>query len=122
MSETPSSASASSRNVSHRTLRHRLSVPRWLRHITTYGAAYDRFLQDYPGYARTTSTFDGLRRKQFTRLAGSGEVYVDYMGGGLYPEGLVAQHAAQLKDSLFGNIHSVSNRSSGIIVVTLDIY
>ena len=42
--------------------------------------AFDDFVTQYPEY-RKTWILDSLRRSDYTRLAHSGEVYVDYMGG-----------------------------------------
>ncbi|KAF8627654.1 hypothetical protein AX15_004347 [Amanita polypyramis BW_CC] len=70
--------------------------------------AYRTFLHDFPEY-RLTWILDVLRRSDFTRLDQSGETYVDYMGGALYPESLIRAHTDFLGRSIFGNTHSVSN-------------
>jgi molybdenum cofactor sulfurtransferase len=44
------------------------------------------------------------------RLERTGETYVDYMGGALYPESLIRVHTDFLNRSVMGNTHSVSNR------------
>jgi len=49
-----------------------------------------------------------LRSTEFSRLESSGTVYVDYMGGSLYPESLVSRHLELLKTGVFGNTHSDS--------------
>ena len=49
-----------------------------------------------------------LRPTEFSRLKSSGTVYVDYMGGSLYPESLVSRHLELLKAGVFGNTHSDS--------------
>lgn len=54
-------------------------------------SAYAEFLGSYPEY-RHTWIIDSLRKSEFSRLARSGETYVDYMGGSLYPENLVRAH------------------------------
>jgi hypothetical protein len=71
--------------------------------------AYGSFLKTYPEY-QLTWILDTLRRSDFSRLALSGETYVDYMGGSLHPESLVQCHAAFLSKTVMGNTHSVSNR------------
>lgn len=70
--------------------------------------AYKAFLKEYPQY-QLTWILDALRRTDFARLDRSGEAYVDYMGGSLYPESLIQVHANFLQRSILGNTHSVSN-------------
>ncbi|KZP18379.1 PLP-dependent transferase [Athelia psychrophila] len=72
--------------------------------------AYKAFLKAYPEY-KLTETLDTLRQSDFTRLDRTGETYVDYMGGSVYPESLVRQHTSFLNNSVMGNTHSVSNSS-----------
>ena len=72
-------------------------------------AIYKYFLQQYPEY-KLTWLLDSLRKSDFTRLEKSGEVYVDYMGGSLYPESLVRIHSTFLQENILGNTHSVNNR------------
>ena len=50
---------------------------------------------------------DKLRETDYKRLAD--EVYVDYMGGSLYPESLIRVHTAFLQRHVLGNTHSVNN-------------
>lgn len=57
-----------------------------------------------------TWILDTLRRTDYTRLERTGETYVDYMGGALYPESLIRVHTDFLNRSVLGNTHSVSNR------------
>jgi hypothetical protein len=71
--------------------------------------AYDVFLKTFPEY-QLTSVLDDLRASDFSRLDTTGETYVDYMGGALYPESLIRRHAAFLTNNVLGNTHSVSNR------------
>lgn len=54
------------------------------------------------------AALSALRPTEFTRLKSSGTVYVDYMGGSLYPESLVSRHLELLKAGVFGNTHSDS--------------
>ena len=71
--------------------------------------AYKSFLRQHPEY-KLTWLLDSLRKSDFKRLEKSGEVYVDYMGGSLYPESLVRMHSAFLQENVLGNTHSVNNR------------
>jgi hypothetical protein len=89
--------------------------------------AYKQFLHDFPGTPslrilsfsglmtvaeyKLTWILDTLRRTDYGRLIDSGETYVDYMGGSIYPESLVRVHMDFLSRNVFGNTHSVSNRS-----------
>jgi len=93
--------------------------------------AFQEFLREYPGEPslmhhcsslatltpilrlleyQLTWILDTLRRTDYTRLEHSGETYVDYMGGALYPESLIRVHTDFLNRSVLGNTHSVSNR------------
>jgi molybdenum cofactor sulfurtransferase len=71
---------------------------------------YDQFLQKYPGYLQTIA-IDDLRSRDYKRLDESGQVYLDYTGGGLYAESQVRAHQELLLKGVFGNPHS-SNPSS----------
>jgi hypothetical protein len=71
--------------------------------------AYQAFLKVFPEY-QLTWILDTLRRTDFARLDRTGETYVDYMGGALYPESLIRVHAGFLNNNVLGNTHSVSNR------------
>lgn len=59
---------------------------------------------------RLTWILDTLRRTDYDRLENTGETYVDFMGGALYPESLIRVHTDFLSRSVLGNTHSVSNR------------
>ena len=74
-----------------------------------FNAAFAAFLDEYPEY-RQTWILDSLRRSDFSRIDRSGETYVDYMGGALFPESLVQIHSDFLSRNIMGNTHSVSNR------------
>ena len=71
--------------------------------------AYKAFLKAYPEY-RLTWIIDKLRQTDFARLDRTGETYVDYMGGAMYPESLIRAHTKFLNQNVLGNTHSVSNR------------
>ncbi|KAJ6497398.1 methyltransferase type 11 [Mycena sanguinolenta] len=72
--------------------------------------AYQEFLRSFPEY-RLTWILDSLRRSDYGRLETTGETYVDYMGGAIYPESLVRVHTEFLNRSVLGNTHSVNNSS-----------
>ena len=76
---------------------------------TQSDAAYLRFLHNYPQYSSSWHV-DALRRSEYTRLA-QDEIYVDYMGGALYPASLISIHAEFLQSTVLGNTHSESSRS-----------
>ncbi|TRM68814.1 pyridoxal phosphate-dependent transferase [Schizophyllum amplum] len=78
---------------------------------TDLSIAYERFLAGNPEY-RTTHAIDDLRRTDYKRLANSGETYVDWMGGALYPERLVRAHTEFLCTRVLANTHSGSNPSA----------
>ncbi|KAF9533272.1 pyridoxal phosphate-dependent transferase [Crepidotus variabilis] len=75
----------------------------------SHGAVED-FIKEYPEYL-LTSALDTLRHNDFGRLRSSGEVYVDYMGGSLYPESLIREHTKLLSQRVLGNTHSMSASS-----------
>jgi hypothetical protein len=64
------------------------------------------FHHAYPEYA-STLPLDLLRDENFSRLSPA-NVYVDAMGGALYPESLVCVHSDFLKSTILGNTHSES--------------
>ncbi|MCX6053716.1 MAG: aminotransferase class V-fold PLP-dependent enzyme [Chloroflexi bacterium] len=71
---------------------------------------YESFLKKYPSYSHTTR-IDELRQKDYNRLEKTGQVYLDYTGGGLYAASQVMAHQESLLAGVFGNPHS-SNPSS----------
>ncbi len=71
---------------------------------------YSVFLQKYPTY-ETTAAIDSLRAKDYGRLDHTGQVYLDYTGGGLYADSQVRKHQELLLNGVFGNPHS-SNPTS----------
>ena len=52
-----------------------------------------------------------IRERDFARLDGSGQVYLDHTGSALYPEALVRAHADRLCAAVLGNPHSRSPSS-----------
>ncbi|PWH12105.1 MAG: hypothetical protein DDG60_14995 [Anaerolineae bacterium] len=71
---------------------------------------YSAFLQNYPSYL-STSCLDALRATDYSRLDRTGQIYLDYTGGGLYADSQVRQHQEILLSGVFGNPHS-SNPTS----------
>eukprot|EP00741_Cyanophora_paradoxa_P007073 tig00001086_g6844.t1 len=69
-----------------------------------------RFLQDFGG--AYIGHIDSLREKEFSRLAKTGSVYLDYAGAGLYAESDVRAAADDLATHVYGNPHSQS--ASGV--------
>lgn len=55
--------------------------------------------------------FNELRQKEFSRLDAQKHVYLDYTGGGLYPDSLVHTHMQWLLKSTLGNPHSTNPTS-----------
>src|SRR6185437_16554791 len=55
-----------------------------------------------------------LRTTEFGRLDACGEVYLDYTGAGLYAQSQIDAHVALLRDSVFGNPHSVNPTSAAM--------
>ena len=71
--------------------------------------AYLSFLRVYPEY-KLTRPVDTLRKCEYKRLKRSDEVYLDYTGAALYPEGLIHSNSTFLRQTVLGNTHSSSNR------------
>jgi len=71
---------------------------------------YPEFIQKYPAYDKTHD-LDELRDRDYARLDRTGQVYLDYTGGGLYADSQMRLHQQVLADHVFGNPHS-SNPTS----------
>ena len=71
---------------------------------------YPEFIQKYPAYDKTHD-LDELRDRDYARLDRSGQVYLDYTGGGLYADSQMRLHQQVLAEHVFGNPHS-SNPTS----------
>jgi selenocysteine lyase/cysteine desulfurase len=71
---------------------------------------------DRPAQTRLADTtlFDALRRREFARLDEGGHVYLDYTGAGLHADCQLAEHFALLRDSVFGNPHSLNPTSAAM--------
>ena len=79
--------------------------------------AKEQFLARFPEYA-ATEELDRMRASEFHRLDASGQIYLDYTGGGLYGESQVRRHAKLLEGAVLGNPHSInptSVRTTGLI-------
>ena len=71
--------------------------------IPTYSFA--DFRARFPD-CRDFQVFQTLRQREYKRLDQQGHVYLDYTGGGLYPDRLVREHADFLRNAVLGNPHS----------------
>jgi len=71
---------------------------------------YAEFIQKYPTYDKTHD-IDELRDREYTRLERTGQVYLDYTGGGLYAESQMRLHQEILAGQVFGNPHSANPTS-----------
>ena len=58
---------------------------------------YPEFIQKYPAYDKTHD-LDELRDRDYARLDRSGQVYLDYTGGGLYAESQMRLHQQLLAE------------------------
>lgn len=70
-----------------------------------------RFVRDHPAYA-STAVLDQIRRVDFARLDRTGQLYLDYTGGGLYADSQVREHLRLLESGVFGNPHSINPTSA----------
>lgn len=52
------------------------------------------------------ATVTELRQKEYGRLDQTGQIYLDYTGGGLYAQSQLQTHQRLLNDHVFGNPHS----------------
>ncbi|MFI1912945.1 aminotransferase class V-fold PLP-dependent enzyme [Nocardia sp. NPDC020380] len=80
-------------------------------------AAFSEFLDHWHGYT-DTAELDVLRATEFQRLDATGQVYLDYTGGGLYAESQLNDHLRLLRDNTFGNPHSESPASRAATELT----
>ncbi len=71
---------------------------------------YADFVQKYPTYDKTHE-LDELRDRDYARLDRTGQIYLDYTGGGLYADSQMRLHQQVLAEHVFGNPHS-SNPTS----------
>jgi molybdenum cofactor sulfurtransferase len=74
------------------------------------------FLDARPAF-RETALLDELRASEYGRLDAAGDVYLDYTGGSLYAASQLEEHLRLLRDSVYGNPHSVNPTSSAATVL-----
>jgi molybdenum cofactor sulfurtransferase len=74
------------------------------------------FLAADPSF-RETSVLDELRASEYGRLDARGDVYLDYTGGSLYATSQVEEHLRLLRETVYGNPHSVNPTSSAATVL-----
>jgi selenocysteine lyase/cysteine desulfurase len=70
-----------------------------------FTAAYAAFLYRFPEFAATAQV-DTLRATDYSRIDRTGQIYLDYTGGGLYAESQLHTHHELLAAHVFGNPHS----------------
>ncbi len=70
-----------------------------------FPAALREFELRHPGYVDPTG-LDRMRERDYGRLDRSGDVYLDYTGGGLYSESQLRAHTRLLSSGVYGNPHS----------------
>lgn len=73
-------------------------------------AAQKAFESQYPEY-KGTKYLDLLRSTDYSRLDETGQVYLDYTGGGLYGASQLTKHMSILSHSVLGNPHSTNPSS-----------
>jgi selenocysteine lyase/cysteine desulfurase len=55
--------------------------------------------------------FNNLRLREYDNLDQTGQVYLDYTGGNLYPNSIIDKHFSYLKSGVYGNPHSTNPSS-----------
>ena len=85
--------------------------------MTTEAVSRDRveaeaaFLEANPSF-RETAIVDELRATEYGRIDAHGDVYLDYTGGSVYAQSQLDEHMRLLRESVYGNPHSVNPTSS----------
>ena len=74
------------------------------------------FLAAHPAF-RETALLDELRATEYGRLDARGDVYLDYTGGSLYAASQLEEHLRLLRETVYGNPHSVNPTSSAATVL-----
>jgi len=74
---------------------------------TGQAQSQDSFLAANPSFA-DTAILDELRTSEYGRLDASGDVYLDYTGGSLYAASQLEEHLRLLRETVYGNPHSVN--------------
>jgi selenocysteine lyase/cysteine desulfurase len=85
---------------------------------TTRNAACYEFQRAYPAYERTAA-LDELRAREYARLDATGQVYLDYTGGGVHGASQLTAHHALLANHVYGNPHS-NNPTSQAMTCLID--
>jgi molybdenum cofactor sulfurtransferase len=70
--------------------------------------------------AGETAALDELRGLEYARLDAGRHVYLDYTGAGLYAQSQLDEHLALLRDSVFGNPHSLNPTSAAMTELVED--
>ncbi len=83
---------------------------------TGQAQSQDSFLEANPSFA-DTAILDELRTSEYGRLDASGDVYLDYTGGSLYAASQLEEHLRLLRETVYGNPHSVNPTSSAATVL-----
>ncbi|HET8980809.1 MAG TPA: aminotransferase class V-fold PLP-dependent enzyme [Solirubrobacteraceae bacterium] len=69
---------------------------------------------------RTEDALDALRRSDFRRLDASGQVYLDYTGGGQYASSQLREHLELMESAVLGNPHSLNPASAASTALVED--
>ncbi|MEZ5017304.1 MAG: aminotransferase class V-fold PLP-dependent enzyme [Flavipsychrobacter sp.] len=70
-----------------------------------YERVLSDFLKKHPQYSES-GFLDELRKKDFSRIEAKDHVYLDFVGGNLYPASLIQDHQDFLLADVYGNPHS----------------
>jgi molybdenum cofactor sulfurtransferase len=70
-------------------------------------AAFEKAHREF----QKTRILDELRKSDYGRLDATGQIYLDYTGGGLYAESQLRRHHELLSKRVFGNPHSTNPTS-----------
>jgi selenocysteine lyase/cysteine desulfurase len=84
--------------------------------VTRLADAEAAFRRDHPAY-EGTAVLDELRATEYARLDARGEIYLDYTGGSLYAASQLDEHLALLRETVYGNPHSVNPTSTAATVL-----
>jgi selenocysteine lyase/cysteine desulfurase len=74
------------------------------------------FAEFNPSFSET-AILDDQRATNYGRLDAAGAVYLDYTGGGLYAQSQLDEHLALMRDTVYGNPHSVNPTSTAATVL-----
>jgi selenocysteine lyase/cysteine desulfurase len=74
------------------------------------------FLEANPRFGET-AILDELRATEYGRLDAHGDVYLDYTGGSLYAAAQLEEHHRMLRETVYGNPHSVNPTSSAATIL-----